>query len=256
MKKISIVTLSMGIFLCIIGFASVVYADSLAQRLAGRILLQTESKGEAWYINPVNKQRYLLSTPSQCFEILRKLGLGITNKNISQIPIAKDSPAAPSNTSKNTEATEKNQTQQSANNVIYKSVGDEIQNKTFKFKVNSVEEKNSISGSFGTKAAKADAKFVIINMSITNTTNAKYTFNPEKSFMNEEGFVLLDEKNRQFETYSDTIGYSENHLVMRDLSPSLTETGYLIYEIPNDAGKIGLVTQNANSGAYYVVNLN
>lgn len=244
-----------GIFLCLIGFASIVYADSIANRMAGKILLQVEENGEAWYVNPVNKQRYFLGRPNDAFELMRKLGLGISNENLNQIPIAKDSPSIPtSSNTKNIESAQNNE--QQSNNIIRKSIGDEIQIKTFKFKVSSVEEKSSINGTFGIKTAKDNAKFIVINMSITNSTNSKYMFWPEKSFMNEEGFVLIDEKSRQYETYDNTIGYFENYLNQRELSPSLTENGYLIYEIPNDSGKIGLLTQNASDGNYYLVVLN
>jgi len=54
---------------------------ALAKRLAGRILLQVQSKGEAWYVNPVNQAKYFLGRPADAFNIMRKLGLGINNKN-------------------------------------------------------------------------------------------------------------------------------------------------------------------------------
>lgn len=54
---------------------------ALAKRLSGRILLQVEEKGEAWYVNPVNQAKYFLGRPADAFSIMRKLGLGISNKN-------------------------------------------------------------------------------------------------------------------------------------------------------------------------------
>ena len=56
-------------------------AADLANRLKGRILLQVESKGEAWYVNPDNLKRYYLGRPDDAFKVMRELGLGITNKN-------------------------------------------------------------------------------------------------------------------------------------------------------------------------------
>lgn len=58
-----------------------VNADSLAGRLKGKILLQVESNGEAWYINPENEKRYFLGRPADAFQIMRDLGLGISNKD-------------------------------------------------------------------------------------------------------------------------------------------------------------------------------
>ena len=66
-------------------------ASSLAQKLAGRILLQVESKGEAWYIDPISYERYYLGRAQNCFDIMRTKGLGITNSNLSQITVAADS---------------------------------------------------------------------------------------------------------------------------------------------------------------------
>lgn len=55
--------------------------------LAGRILIQVESNGEAWYVSPDNSKRYYLGRPADAFNIMRQLGLGITNDNLNQIPL-------------------------------------------------------------------------------------------------------------------------------------------------------------------------
>lgn len=60
---------------------------NFARRFSGRILLQVEDKGKAWYISPVNLQRYYLGSPAQAYQLMRNLGLGITNANLGQIPI-------------------------------------------------------------------------------------------------------------------------------------------------------------------------
>ncbi len=56
-------------------------AEKLSDRLKGRILLQVESNGEAWYINPDNSNRYFLGRPADAFNVMRELGLGISNKD-------------------------------------------------------------------------------------------------------------------------------------------------------------------------------
>ncbi|MCX6741215.1 MAG: hypothetical protein NTY61_02340, partial [Candidatus Parcubacteria bacterium] len=43
--------------------------SALVKKLAGKILLQTQSHGEAWYVNPVNGQRYFLGRPEDAFAI-------------------------------------------------------------------------------------------------------------------------------------------------------------------------------------------
>ncbi len=50
--------------------------ESLASRLSGRILLQVQSHGEAWYLNPADGKRYFLGRPAQAFEIMKRFGIG------------------------------------------------------------------------------------------------------------------------------------------------------------------------------------
>jgi hypothetical protein len=57
----------------------------LSKRLAGRIILQVEENGEAWYINPVNLKKYYLGRPNDAFNIMRELGLGISQENLAMI---------------------------------------------------------------------------------------------------------------------------------------------------------------------------
>jgi len=58
---------------------------NLAQRLSGRILLQVESAGEAWYVNPADGKRYFLGSPDDAFAIMRRLSLGINNTDFNKI---------------------------------------------------------------------------------------------------------------------------------------------------------------------------
>ena len=69
--------------------------ENLAQKLAGRIVLEVESHGEAWYVDPVNLNRYYLGRPSDCFEVMRTTGLGISTDDIAQISIAEKSLTPP-----------------------------------------------------------------------------------------------------------------------------------------------------------------
>lgn len=55
--------------------------SNFVEKLKGKILLQVESNGEAWYINPDNQKRYYLGRPEEAFNIMRELGLGISNKD-------------------------------------------------------------------------------------------------------------------------------------------------------------------------------
>lgn len=82
MKKIIFTILSLVII------TSPAWADSnLADELKGRILLQVEQNGEAWYINPTDLSRYSLGKPADAFNLMRELSLGISNSDLNQIPV-------------------------------------------------------------------------------------------------------------------------------------------------------------------------
>lgn len=64
-----------------------VQAATLAEQLSGRILLQVEANGEAWYVNPADSFRYFLGRPTDALTVMRELGIGITNENLKKIPV-------------------------------------------------------------------------------------------------------------------------------------------------------------------------
>lgn len=57
----------------------------LAKRLSGKIVLQVEKNGEAWYIYPDDLKKYYLGRPADAFKIMRELGLGITRENLGKV---------------------------------------------------------------------------------------------------------------------------------------------------------------------------
>lgn len=61
---------------------------ALRRRLAGRILLQVQSHGEAWYVNPSDLKRYALGRPADALGVMSRLSLGITSNLLARIPIA------------------------------------------------------------------------------------------------------------------------------------------------------------------------
>jgi len=58
-----------------------VTAEAATTTLAGRILLQVESRGEAWYVNPMTLERYYLGRPLDAFNLMRQLSLGVSNRD-------------------------------------------------------------------------------------------------------------------------------------------------------------------------------
>lgn len=63
---------------------------ALAARLAGRILLQVEAHGEAWYVDPLTGRRHFLGRPADALRVMSALGLGISVADLALIPVAAD----------------------------------------------------------------------------------------------------------------------------------------------------------------------
>jgi hypothetical protein len=130
--------------------------------------------------------------------------------------------------------------------IIEKVIGDEIALATMNLKVNNVEEKQILSPSYGSpKVAKEGTKFVVVDLDIVNTTNSAFDFSPS--------LIIVDNKDREFSTYSDSIGAIDKYLNYRELSPSVKETGYLIYEIPSDATNYSLMVAKAGTKELYKI---
>ena len=59
---------------------------------SGKIFLQVEDNGEAWYVSPNREdKRYFLCREDDAFGIMRDHGVGITNADLAKIPISENS---------------------------------------------------------------------------------------------------------------------------------------------------------------------
>lgn len=76
-----------SLFLFSLFFSGVASAATLAKKLAGRILLQVESRGEAWYVDPVSLKRIYLADGNSAYSLMKNMGLGITNSNLEKVPV-------------------------------------------------------------------------------------------------------------------------------------------------------------------------
>lgn len=63
--------------------------QTLVDQLSGRILLQVESYGRAWYVDPVSRQRYYLQDGNAAYDLMKNMSLGITNADLAKIPANK-----------------------------------------------------------------------------------------------------------------------------------------------------------------------
>ena len=57
----------------------------LVKSLSGKILIQSESKGEFWYVNPKDGKRYALTSSNAALKTLKTLGTSMSAANIKKI---------------------------------------------------------------------------------------------------------------------------------------------------------------------------
>jgi hypothetical protein len=83
-KYIAVTLCALVVALCT--GVSTVRASTLLDSVRGKIVLDVENDGAAWYVYPANDHRYSLGSGKQAYKLMRSLGLGITNENLKKIP--------------------------------------------------------------------------------------------------------------------------------------------------------------------------
>jgi len=61
--------------------------QAFASRLSGRILLQVQGQGEAWYVRPEDKKRYYMRDGKIAYAMMRTFGLGAATTSIDSVPV-------------------------------------------------------------------------------------------------------------------------------------------------------------------------
>lgn len=59
--------------------------ETVTNRVKGYILLQVESVGEAWYVNPEDGNKYYMKDGDTAFEMMRSFGLGVSNSDFEKL---------------------------------------------------------------------------------------------------------------------------------------------------------------------------
>ncbi len=88
MKKFFVFILTLGFLFISSNF--VLAENNLAQQNAGKILLQVQQNGEAYYVYPNDNKRYYLGSPENAWSIMRFFGIGISNPDLQKIPTGID----------------------------------------------------------------------------------------------------------------------------------------------------------------------
>ena len=133
--------------------------------------------------------------------------------------------------------------------LIEKGVGEVVELATINVQVNEVvETQNLDGGGFGNPTvANAGAKFVVIDLNVTNTTSAPFSFWTD-------GLVVIDSQDRLFEATS-AIGEVTNYLEARDLAPGIQENGKIVYQIPEDVETYSLHVFKGGTNEEYSIQL-
>jgi len=87
MKKSLLFVFAFVILVAAVVLSTGAEAKTLAETLKGKILLQVEKNGEAWYVYPVNLKKYYLGKPADALKIMKELGLGATHAYITKYTI-------------------------------------------------------------------------------------------------------------------------------------------------------------------------
>lgn len=69
-----------------VGSGELVVDKDFARKQSGKIFIQTEKNGEAWYVNPKDAKRYYLGRPADAFAVMRSLSLGANDEDLAHIP--------------------------------------------------------------------------------------------------------------------------------------------------------------------------
>jgi len=69
------------------GVESTATDNRLVDRVKGKILLQVQQSGQAWYVNPVDGKRYFLGRPMQAKQVLGQLAKTVNSKDLAKVKI-------------------------------------------------------------------------------------------------------------------------------------------------------------------------
>lgn len=84
-KRNLILTMCLLLVTTVMGMAAYAQTAPVSQRVAGKLLLQVEQKGQIWYVDNQDNSRYKI-TLANALSMFRKLSLGISDADLDKIP--------------------------------------------------------------------------------------------------------------------------------------------------------------------------
>jgi hypothetical protein len=129
-------------------------------------------------------------------------------------------------------------------------IGDHAAVADITFQINAFEETETIVSKYSSPMnARENTKFLIVDITCTNEGKADITFFPDNIFR------IIDNKEREYSTYENSIGNIDNYLNVRKLAPGIQERGFLVYELPMNAEKYIFLAADIYNGIGIVVPL-
>ena len=98
------------------------------------------------------------------------------------------------------------------------------------------------------KVADQGTKFVVINMTITNTTKAPFRFEAKD-------LLVIDDEDTKYTPYGETIGNIDDYLDYQTLSPNIPKTGLVVYQLPNAVSSYSFIIAKGGTNDLYVFKL-
>ncbi|CAN5761550.1 hypothetical protein BH23ACT11_BH23ACT11_27550 [soil metagenome] len=125
-------------------------------------------------------------------------------------------------------------------------IGDKIEDGQFTFTVSGVEEAQTLGQ--GAMATEAQGKYVLVNLTVKNTSNEVATFNAGSSQ------VAYDSQGREYQTSEDAImsgDSSDQSSFLQQINPGSSIEGRLVYDVPDQVQltKVELHGGSFSSGA-------
>jgi len=121
--------------------------------------------------------------------------------------------------------------------------GEEVELATIRIRLTDVTEDTQLNSSYSDTSAQEGTKFVIITAEIENITKSPLSFNND--------LPLCDDQGRSYNPYEDAFWYVDNSFSYVELAPSITQTGAMIYVVPEDAVGYYLTVIKAGTNEAY-----
>ena len=106
-------------------------------------------------------------------------------------------------------------------------IGEEIQLNNFKMRVNSVESKNTITSQGQVYSAAEGTKYLVINMTLTNTTKE-----PIYLFGDFGKLIIMDDSETTYKPTSEVVSFTPDSVALLNLNPGVPDTGILTFRLP------------------------